>query len=101
MLHFSVELTNFHLLVDLFSSTMEVKFLQMSVNRILCTEESLLITLNKILTGRECISLPVFLLIKSSPSSGDVDNLDNAYIVLVDGDLVSNAWYGDFDNSFG
>ena len=73
----------------------------MSVNRILCTEESLLITLNKILTGRECISLPVFLLIKSSPSSGDVDNLYNVYIVYSDGDSTNNGWYGDFDNSCG
>ena len=68
----------------------------MSVSRILCTEESLLITLNKILTGREIHSLPVFYLIFSP----DVDNdYYDAYVVHPNGDV--DYYYWGVDISYG
>ena len=69
----------------------------MSVNRILCTEESLLITLNKILTGRECISLPVFYLI-FSPDLGYNDS-NRAYQMESNGNVVDYDW--GIGNSYG
>lgn len=69
----------------------------MSVNRILCTEESLLITLNKILTGREYISLPVFYLI-FSPDLGYNDS-NRAYQVESNGNVVDYDW--GIGNSYG